>query len=89
MKKRKSVPQRGITGIILANQWDEIGSITGVSLYTNQEEIYAIARNKKMPELISLVQTKVRVEGKLEQDPDGNKIVHVRKINALEKENER
>jgi hypothetical protein len=89
MKKRKSVPQSGITGIILANQWNEIGSITGVSLYTNQEEIYVIAHNKKISKLISLVQTKVRVEGKLEQDADGNKIVYVEKIQALKKDNER
>ena len=88
MKKKKPVTQRGITGIILANQWDEIGHITAVSLYTDQEEIYSIAHNKKLPELISLVQTKVRVEGKLMQDAGGNKIVYAETVNALEKENE-
>ena len=44
---------------------------------------------KKISKLISLVQTKVRVEGKLEQDADGNKIVYVEKIQALKKDNER
>ena len=89
MKKRRFVSQSGITGIILANQWDEIGRIIGVSLYTDQEEIYFIAQNKKLPELISLVQTRVRVEGKLKQDADGNRIFYAEKVNALKKENER
>ena len=89
MKKIKSASQSGITGIILANQWDEIGRVTGVSLHTDQEEIYFIAQNKKLPEMISLVQTRVRVEGKFKQDADGNKIVYAEKVNALEKENKR
>lgn len=89
MKKKKSIPQRDIIGIILANKWDEIGRITGISLYTDQEEIYIVAQNKKIVELIGLVQTKVRVQGKLKQDADGNKIIYVETVNALEKENVR
>ena len=88
MKKRESAPQRGITGIILATQWDNVGNVTGVSLYTDQEEIYIIAQSKRIMELISLIQTRVRVQGKLKQDPDGNKTVYVKTVNALEKENQ-
>lgn len=89
MKKKKSVPQSGITGIILANQWDEIGQVTGVSLYTDQEEVYSITQNKKILELISLVQTKVRVEGRVEEGADGLKSLYVETLEMVKKDNEK
>ena len=73
-----------ITGIILANQWDENGNVIGVSVYTDQEEIYIVAQNKRIKELTNLIQTKVRVEGKIEERLNGKKFVYVETVKTLE-----
>ena len=88
MKKKRPAPQNAITGIILANQWDEIGYVIGVSIYTDSEEIYVVAQNKKIQELISRVQTKVRVEGKIKECADGKKSVYVETMRTVKRENE-
>jgi hypothetical protein len=89
MKKKRPAPQNDITGIILANQWDENGNVIGVSVYTDREEIYIVAQNKRIKELVSRIQTKVRVEGKIKERLDGKKFVYVETVKTIEKENER
>ena len=84
MKKKRPAPQNDITGIILANQWDENGNVIGVSVYTDREEIYIVAPNKGTNELVSLIQTKVRVEGEISEGLDGNKIVCVKTVKKME-----
>ena len=75
-----------ITGIILANQWDENGKIIGVSIYTDREEIYIVAQNKRIKELVGHIQTKVRVDGKIKEGIDGNKHIYVKTVKAVEHE---
>ena len=86
MKKKRPTPQNDITGIILANQWDENGNVIGVSVYTDREEIYVVAQNKRIKELVNLIQTKVRVEGKIKERLDGNKLVYVKTVKTMENE---
>ena len=86
MKKKRPAPQNDITGIILANQWDENGNVIGVSFYTDREEIYIVAQNKRIKELVSLIQTKVRVEGKIKEGSDGKKLVYVKTVKTMENE---
>jgi hypothetical protein len=50
MKMKRPAPQNDITGIILANQWDEDGNVIGVSVYTDLEEIYIVAQTKQIKE---------------------------------------
>jgi hypothetical protein len=71
MKKKEPSPQMDITRIILANQWDENGNVIGVSVYTNQEQIYIIAQNKRIKELTNLIQTKVRSIDSHDITPEG------------------
>ena len=47
---KRPAPQNDITGIILANQWDENGNVIGVSVYTDLEEIYIVAQTKQIKE---------------------------------------
>ncbi len=84
MKKNRSASQSEITGIILANKWDENGTVIGVSVYTDQEEIYIVAQNKLIKELVSLLQTKVRVEGKIKEGLDGNNLFYVKTVKTEE-----
>lgn len=88
MKKKKPDPLGDIAGIILANRWDENGNVIGVSLYTDREENYNIAQNKKILELINLVRTKVWVQGKVEEGANGKKSIYVEEVRTEKKENE-
>jgi hypothetical protein len=88
MNNKRPPLAKGITGIILANQWDENGNIIGVSLYTDREEIYIVSQNKRINDLIGLVQAKVRVEGRIEEGADGLKSVYVETLKTLKNDNE-
>ena len=66
-----------IIGIIMPNNWDENGKVIEIALYTNQEEIYALEDNSLTQELISLLQKKVEIKGKIKKHPDGNKSISV------------
>ena len=84
MNKQRPASQYDITGIILANKWDENGNVIEVSVYTDREEIFIVAHNKLIKELVNLIQTKVRVEGKIKEGLDGNKLLYVNRINSKE-----
>ena len=84
MEKKRPASQKDITGIILANQWDENGNVIGISVYTDREEIYIVAQTKQITELVNLIQTKVRVEGKVKERLNGKKYVYVEAVRALE-----
>ena len=86
MKKRRPAPQNDITGIILANQWDENGNVIGVSVYTDREEIYIVAQDERMKELLNLIQTRIRVEGIIKEGLDGHKLVYVKTVKTIENE---
>ncbi len=86
MKKKRPAPQNDITGIILPNQWDENGNVIEISVYTDREEVYIVAQNKQIKELVNLTQTKVRVEGKIEEGLDGKKLVCVKTVKPMENE---
>ena len=86
MKMKRPAQQNNITGIILANQWDENGNVIGVSVYTDREEIYIVAQTKQIKELVNLIQTKVRVEGKIIEGLDGKKLVYVKTVKTMENE---
>ena len=66
-----------IIGIIMPNNWDENGKVIEIALYTNQEEVYAVEDNSLTQELISLLQKKVEIKGKIKKHPDGNKSISV------------
>ena len=86
MKKKRPAQQDFITGIILADQWDKNGKVIGVSVYTDQEEIYNVAQNKRIEELVGLIQTIVRVEGKIREGSGGKKLVWVKTVKTMENE---
>ncbi len=86
MKTKRPASQNDITGIILANQWDENGNVIGVSIYTDREEVYIVAQNKRTQDWVNLIQRKVRVEGKIKKGLDGNKLVYVKTVKTMENE---
>lgn len=84
MKKKRPAPKNDITGIILANQWDDKGNVIGIALHTDQEDIYLVNLNKRIKDITNFIQRTVIVEGKIEERLDGKKIVHVETVKTLE-----
>jgi hypothetical protein len=66
-----------ITGIIMANNWDEKGKVIEIALYTNNEEVYPLEHNSLTRELMNLVHKRVEIKGKLSKHPDGNRSIAV------------
>ena len=60
-----------VTGIILPDEWDENGNVIEIALYTNSEKVYKLERNTLSRSLMSFMQKKVKLTGKLKGHPDG------------------
>jgi hypothetical protein len=73
-----------ITGIIMANNWDEKGKAVEIALYTNNEEVYALEDNNLTQELINLLQKEVEIKGKIRIQPDGNRSISAQNYIALD-----
>ena len=86
MGKKKAISMNGVEGLIIANQWDENGKIIGIAIHTNKEEVYLVAHNRMERELMSHLQLKVGVKGKIMERLDGSKLIHVKSFEPIAKE---
>ena len=86
MGKKKAISSNGVEGLIIANQWDENGKIIGIAIHTNKEEVYLVAHNRMERELLSHLQLKVGVKGKIMERLDGSKLIHVKSFKPIAKE---
>ena len=68
-------PKTVISGIVMPNNWDESGRIIGIALYTENEEVYTLEHNRLTEELMKFMHQSVKVNGRIGQDPDGNKSI--------------
>jgi hypothetical protein len=75
--KKKAISRNGIEGLVIPNKWDENGKVIGIAIHTDKEEIYIVAHNRMEAELLNQLHLKVRIEGKVMQRLDGNKLIHV------------
>ncbi len=78
MGKKKAVSKNVIEGLVIPNKWDENDKIIGIAIHTNKEEKYIVAHNRMEGKLLNQLHTKVRIEGKIMERLDGNKLIHVR-----------
>ena len=83
MGKKKTISRNGIEGLIIPNKWDENGNITGIAIHTDKEEVYVVAHNRMESELSNQLHVKVRIEGKIMQRLDGNKLIHVKNFRPI------
>jgi hypothetical protein len=68
----------------MPNNWDENGKVIEIALYTNTEEVYTVEHNSLTPELISLLQKKVEIKGKIRKHPDGNRSISAKNYIVLD-----
>ena len=77
MGKKRAVSRNGIEGLVIPNKWNENGKIVGIAIHTDKEEMFIVAHNRMEGELLNQLHIKVRIEGKIMQRLDGNKLIHV------------
>jgi len=83
MRKRNSSTEYSVTGIILANGWDENGTITEVAIFADNEEIYVVAQNECTRGLLNTIQKKVKIEGKMVELTDGRKRIDIKSLQLM------
>ena len=86
MGEKKVISKKAVEGLIIPNKWDEKGKIIGIAIHTDKEEVYIVAHNRMESELLNQLHIKVRIEGKIMQRLDGNKLIHVRNFQPIRDE---
>jgi hypothetical protein len=74
---KKAVSKNTIEGQVIPNQWDENGKIIEIAIHTDNEEIYIVAHNRVEGVLLNQLHETVRIQGKIMERLDGNKLIHV------------
>jgi len=81
--KKKEVAKNSIEGLVIPNKWDEKGKIIGIAIHTDRKELYLVAHNRMEGELLNQLHIKLRVEGKIMERLDGNKLIQVRSFKPI------
>jgi formamidopyrimidine-DNA glycosylase len=81
--KKKAVSKNDIEGLVIPNKWDEKGKIIGIAIHTDKEEMFIVAHNRMEGELLNQLHIKVKIEGRIMERLDGNKLIHVRNFQPI------
>jgi hypothetical protein len=73
-----------VTGIIIPHNWDEVGRIIEIALYTNTEEIYGVEHNSLTQGLMHFMHKRIVVKGIIKDCPGGAKSIAVQNYFVLE-----
>jgi len=84
MKNTKARNEQIISGILLANQFDLEGNITGLAVYANTEDIYEVIQNPLDRNLLNLLQMKIRVNGEIQRLLDGRCGLKIKSIELVD-----
>jgi hypothetical protein len=83
MKSTRNL-KRTVTGIIIPQQWDDNGKVTGVSIQAFDESEYIVRAYKRGKELRDFINRKVKVNGKVFERLDGKELIQVNQFEILE-----
>ncbi len=72
-----------VTGIIIPNNWDENGRVTQIAIYTNEEDVYLVEHNRQGKELLSHINKRVAVKGKIMEGNEVNQFIVVENYSVL------
>ena len=81
--KSKRTLKRTVTGIIIPQQWDDNGNVTGVSIQAFDESEYIVRAYKRGKELRDFINQKVKVNGKVFERLDGKELIQVNQFEVL------
>lgn len=77
MKKTSLPSESVVTGIVIANQWDKDGNIVGLSIYTDNEDVFWVTKNRLYWDLLHSVQKKIIAKGKISRLPENRNRLYV------------
>ena len=83
MGMKTAIRKNTIEGQVIPNKWDDSGKITGIAIRTHSGGLYLVAHNRMESELLNQLYVKVRIEGKIMQRLDGNKLIHVKNFRLI------
>ena len=83
MGMKKAVSKNTIEGEVIPNKWNDSGKITGIAIRTHSGGLYLVAHNRMESELLNQLYVKIRIEGKIMQRLDGNKLIHVKNFRPI------
>jgi hypothetical protein len=86
---RKKKRERTITGIVVPEDWDKQDRVIRVAVKTPFYEEYVVEHNKQGRELLSLVNHKVRVTGRIRQRLDGAMLITINTYERSKEDGER
>lgn len=89
MKKTKTTVEYPVTGIIIANEWDRNGNVTNVAIYADNEEIYLVGKKTPAEDLLTAVQKRVRIIGKIFKLNNGRKGIDIKSFKVVKGINDR
>ena len=82
--KLKTMNQKTVTGILIPQQWDDDGAVTGVSIQTFDESEYIVKFSRHGKKLFDFISQKVKITGKVFEQPDGKLFVDVQRFEVLD-----
>lgn len=80
MRKTHTTHTHSITGIVIANEWDVHGNVTGAAIYADNEKIFLVGENETMQDLLKAIQKKVKVDGEIIQLSDGHERIDIKSL---------
>jgi hypothetical protein len=85
---RKKGKKRTISGVVVPEDWDDRDRVIRVGVKTSDYEEYIVEYNKQGKELMSLIDQKVRVKGKVRERLDGDLMIAVSSYELIGKDEE-
>ena len=82
--KPKTLNQKTVTGIIIPQQWDDDGTVIGVSVQTFDESEYIVKLSRHGKKMFDFISKKVKVTGKIFEQSDGKLLVDVNRFEVLD-----
>ena len=80
---RKGTYNQTISGILVPNQWDKTGRITGFTIQSFNEIEYLVEPRKTVKDLNSLLHKKVEVTGLVKEHLDGKKTIRIKTFKPM------
>jgi hypothetical protein len=85
---RRKGKKRTISGVIVPEDWDDRNRVIRVGVKISDYEEYIVEYNKQGKELMSLIDQKVRVKGKVRERLDGDLMISVSNYELIGKDEE-
>ena len=85
-KQNKKADKPIIEGLIIPGKWNDDGKVTGVTIQTNDENVYLVEPTRTGQELLNLIHEKIVAKGKIRERLDGTALITVKSYQKVKEE---